>query len=184
MLSRRTLAVALALMAHTSTRSLAQPQGLPLIGMRHDGAAMTPESAAGWRLVYFGYTHCPDVCPMGLHTMSEAITALGPIGERFTPVFVTVDPERDTPQVMGEYVSFFHPRFIGISPAPAQLADMTAAWRVKFEKVPGVNGGAYTVDHTSSIFLLNPIGQIVGRFPHSLDGKEMAQKIKGVLLRA
>lgn len=183
MFSRRSILAALALTpALRAAQSIAQP--LPLRGQGHEGAPVAADELPGWKLVYFGYTHCPDVCPMGLHTMSEAITALGPIGERFTPVFVSVDPERDTPQVMKEYVSFFHPRFIGISPTQAQLAEVTAAWRIKYVKVPGTNGGPYTVDHTSSIFLANPAGQIVGRFPHTLDGKDMAEKIKGVLLRS
>lgn len=162
--------------------ALAQAQaGLPLYGRGADGGEVTVVS--GWRLVYFGYTHCPDVCPMGLFTMSETLKALGPLGERITPVFVTVDPERDTPEAMKEYVGFFHPRFVALSPSAGQLAEMAAAWRIRFQKVERQDGGAYTVDHTSSVFLADPAGVIVGRFPHSLDAEAMANKIRAVFLR-
>lgn len=160
-----------------------QAMALPLMGRGFDGQEINPEAVSGWKLVYFGYTQCPDVCPMGLHTMSETLKLLGPLGERIRPVFVTVDPDRDTPAVMKEYTSYFDPRFVGLSPSAEQLATMTAAWRIKFAKVPGVNGGPYTVDHTSSILLANPAGMVTGRFPHSLDPDQMANKIRSVFLR-
>ena len=153
-----------------------------LTGVRHDGARIGPADLPGWKLVYFGYTHCPDVCPMGLQTMAEAIDALGAVGERITPVFVTVDPERDTPALMKTYVGYFHARFVGLSPSLAELPELAAAWRVKYAKVPGSNPDSYTMDHTASVFLADPAGAVVGRFPHDLGGAAMANKIRSVLL--
>ena len=180
MLDRRTFALIVPLLIAGARPAAAD--GLPIIGQHHDGRALTKADVSGWRMVYFGYTHCPDVCPMGLHTMSEAIRDLGPVGERITPVFITVDPERDTPELMKDYTGYFHPRFVGVTPSAEDLKAMAAIWRIKYVKVEGTEGRSYTVDHTASIFLINPVGMIVGRFPHSLDAKEMANKIRGVLL--
>lgn len=162
----------------SASAALAAP---PLMGTRSDGEPATAEAPGGWRLVYFGYTHCPDVCPTGLQTMSDAITALGPLGERISPVFVTVDPERDPPKVMRDYVAFFHPRMIGITPSPEDLKTMGKAWRVKFARVD-VPGHDYLMDHTAAIFLVDPGGEIAGRFPHDLTSDKLADRIRGVFL--
>lgn len=185
MMDRRSLVLAsLGALAFPLAARAQQQGSLPLLGRGFDGKEIPQSAVSGWKLVYFGYTHCPDVCPMGLHTMSQTLGLLGPLGERITPVFVSVDPERDTPEVMKEYAGYFHPRFVGLSPSAEQLATMAAAWRIKFEKVPGTNGGPYTVDHSSSVLLANPAGAVVGRFPHSLDAAQMADKIRSVFLRS
>ncbi len=165
---------------------LTQPavvSAVELYGLRHDGKTIVDADTPGWKLVYFGYTHCPDVCPMGLQSMTMAVDALGPLGERMTPVFVTVDPERDTPQVLAQYVTYFHPRMVAIAPAPDQLSALCAAWRVKYARVEGKDGRDYTVDHTSTIFLVDPSGAILARLPHDLDGPALANRIRSVILK-
>jgi len=151
---------------------------LTLAGQRHDGADLPAGAPQGWVLAYFGYTLCPDVCPVGLLTMTQALEALGPLAEKVTPVFVTVDPERDRPDVLAQYLSFFHPRFVGLSPTDAQLQAMAKAWRVKYARVEPGEGRPYLMDHTASIFLRDPAGAPAGRFPHGMDAEQMAEKIR------
>ena len=182
MLSRRTVVACLALSSLAPFHATAQGAGLPLSGTNHLGKPMTEADLPGWKLVYFGYTRCPDVCPLGLQTMAEAIDALGPLGERITPVFVTVDPERDTPEALKEYVGFFHARLVGLTPGADKLPEIARAWRVKYARVEQGEGRAYTMDHTASVFLADPGGAIAGRFPHDLGGQGMANKIRSVFL--
>lgn len=174
MLSRR------ALIALTMT-VLATPSRagtLELAGTRHDGSRYDPAAITGWKLVYFGYARCPDVCPVGLQTMSDAIDRLRALGERVTPVFVTVDPERDTPSAMADYVAFFHPRMIGISPSAEELASIAAAWRVRYARVEIGEGRPYLMDHTASVFLVDARGELAARFPHDITADRMAALIQ------
>ena len=168
----------LPLLAGLPRPALAGPR---IMGIDQTGAPVGEALQSGWRLVYFGYTHCPDVCPLGLQTMAEALDALGPLGERLTPIFVTVDPERDTPQVMAGYVTFFHPRLVGITPTADELKSMATAWRVKYAKVEVGEGRPYLMDHTASIFLIDPEGAVAGRLSHNLPADQMAVKIRTVL---
>ena len=151
-----------------------------LSGTDHLGRAVTETSPGGWRLVMFGYTHCPDVCPIGLQTLAETTDALGPLGERITPVFVTVDPARDTPTVMKDFVSMFHPRMIGVTPGEAELATLAAAWRVKYARVESSDRSTYSMDHTATIFLVDPAGTIVRRLPYGAPAKDLADRVKAV----
>ncbi|MER2606121.1 MAG: SCO family protein [Siculibacillus sp.] len=155
--------------------------GPMVLGMRHDGRRLENGDITGWALVYFGYTFCPDVCPLGLQTIAEALDALGPLAEKLTPVFVTVDPERDTPKVLADYVAFFHPRLIGIQPTEAELRTMAKAWRVKYARVEVGEGRPYLMDHTASVMLADPDGNPAGRFPHDLGGARMAEKIRSAM---
>jgi len=153
-----------------------------LYGMRHDGREAAPGEIQGWRLVYFGYTRCPDVCPMSLQSMTLALGELGPIGERITPVFVTLDPERDTPKAVADYVAFFGPRLIGLTPNAEQLARLTKEWRVTYKRVEMKERDSYLIDHTASIFLVDPSGALVGKYPHDLDGAGLAKRIRASML--
>lgn len=153
-----------------------------LFGVRQDGREIAAGDIPGWKLVYFGYTQCPSICPTSLQSMTLALDALGPVGERITPVFVTVDPERDTPKVMADYVSYFHPRMIGLSPHPDQLAALAGAWHVKYARVDFKDKDSYSVDHTATIFLTDPSGAIVGRYPHDLDGPALSDRIRASML--
>lgn len=156
----------------------AAADGLPLFGRRSDGHP-SDETLGGWRIVYFGYTHCPDVCPTGLQAIADAIEALGPLGKAITPIFVTVDPDRDGPEVMRDYVAFFHPRMIGLTPTADELRVMGKAWRIKYAKVD-VPGHDYLMDHTATILLVDPEGQVAGRFSHTLAADALADRIRTV----
>lgn len=180
LLSRLLRAGAFALLA-TLAPAIALAQAT-LSGVDHDGHVVTAQSPGGWRLVMFGYTHCPDVCPLGLQTLTETIDALGALGERFTPVFVTVDPERDTPAVMKEYASMFHPRLVAITPTTPELERMAADWRVKYARVAGRGDADYAMDHTAAIFLVDPSGKILRRLPHDQPGATLAERIRAAML--
>lgn len=182
MWSRRRLLGALSGLAVVAAASSVVAADLVILGVAQDGHDLAPDELAGWRLVYFGYTHCPDVCPLGLQTMAEAIEALGAFGAAITPVFVTVDPERDTPVVMRDYVAFFHPRLVGVTPSAEQLAGMARAWRIRYAKVEVGAGRPYLMDHTASIILADPQGRAAGRFPHDIGGARMADRIRGILM--
>ncbi len=114
-------------------------------------------------LVFFGYTTCPDICPTQLQTMAEAIRHLGPAGDRVQPLFITVDPERDTPRLLHDYVSLFPPRLIGLTGTPERIAAAARAYRVFYRRVPGADGG-YSMDHSGLITLIGPDGRFVTAF--------------------
>jgi protein SCO1 len=114
-------------------------------------------------LVFFGFTHCPDVCPTALFEVSEILRALGPDAERTRALFITVDPERDTPAVMKDYLSSFDPRLIGLTGDPAAIAAVAKSYRVYFKKVPLEQGG-YTMDHTAILYLMDKDGRFVSPF--------------------
>lgn len=179
--SRRLFAVLAAVLCLLAAPSC-PAQAAELFGVRQDGREIAAGDIAGWKLVYFGYTNCPDICPISLQSMGQALDVLGPVGERITPVFVTVDPERDTPGVVAEYVGYFHPRMVGLSPHPDQLATLAAQWRVKYARVELKDKNSYSVDHTAAIFLADPSGAIVGRYPHDLDGGALAERIRASML--
>lgn len=111
-------------------------------------------------LVFFGYTNCPDVCPTTLAEMADVMQKLGADAERLQVLFVTVDPERDTPELLGRYVPAFHPSFIGLSGDKAQTAAVISEFKLFVEKVPAKNGSGYTVDHTAGSYVFDPQGRI------------------------
>jgi protein SCO1/2 len=114
-------------------------------------------------LVFFGFTHCPDVCPTTLFDVSEIFRALGKDAGSARALFVTVDPERDTPAVLKDYLSNFDPHLIGVSGDPAALTAMAKSYRVYFKKVP-LDGGSYTMDHTAIVYLMDKDGRFVAPF--------------------
>jgi protein SCO1/2 len=126
-------------------------------------------------LVYFGYTHCPDVCPMALGTIAAAMHELdSEHGKEIRGIFVSVDPRRDTPEKLQQYAAFFDPRIIGATGTPEQLKKIAAKWRVDF-KVPDMPADAnYEVEHTPFIYLVTPDGQIAALFDEKTDPKEIA----------
>jgi protein SCO1 len=110
--------------------------------------------------VFFGYTHCPDVCPTSLALLADVIQRLGADGERVQTIFVSVDPERDTPAQLGAYVKAFHPSFIGLAGSLEQTAQAAKAFKVFYQKVDDKGDGRYNVDHTAGIYLFDAQGRI------------------------
>ena len=128
----------------------------------HRGRLVTEQDFRGQPVaIFFGFTHCPDVCPTTLTEMTGFIEALGPHAERIHWLFVSVDSERDTPQAMAEYLELFDRRITGLSGTEAQIADVAQSFRVYYRRVP-LEGGSYTMDHSTSIFLLDAEGRFVG----------------------
>lgn len=120
--------------------------------------------------LYFGYTYCPDVCPTTLLLLSDVMGKMGRAADRLAVVFVTVDPERDTPEQMKLYLSSFDPRIRGLTGTAAQVDGMTRAYHVFARRVPDGHGG-YTMDHASSVLLFDPLGHIAGTINYG-DGEE------------
>lgn len=157
--------------------------GGPFSLIAADGASVTDQTYAGKpMLVYFGFTNCPDVCPSGLQIISAALDKLGPKADGITPLFITVDPERDTPQVLGEYVKSFNPRIVGLSGSPQDIAAVTKGYRVYVNKVPNdKEPERYGVDHSSFMYLMNAKGEYVKHFPHTVDVDQLANELAKVL---
>lgn len=110
--------------------------------------------------VFFGFTHCPDVCPTTLATMKAVKERLGPDGERLQVLFVTVDPERDKPDFLAKYVTAFDPTFLGLSGTPEETAQTAKHFKVYYQKVPGNTPETYSIDHTASTYLYDPSGRL------------------------
>lgn len=113
-----------------------------------------------YMLIFFGFTNCPDVCPTTLSVISDALNKLGPKADQVVPVFVTLDPARDTPEALKSYLSSFGPRFVGLTGTPQEIAAIVRAYRVYYQKRE-FGGGAYAIDHSSVIHLMDRNGKYV-----------------------
>ena len=131
-------------------------------------------------LVFFGFTHCPDVCPTTLFDVSEVLRALGPAAKDVHALFITVDPERDTPAVLKDYLSSFDPRVIGVTGDSEAIAAVEKAYRVYAKKVP-LDGGSYTMDHTAIVYLMGKDGRFVTPFNMKRRPNEAAEDLKRYL---
>ena len=110
--------------------------------------------------VFFGFTQCPDVCPTSLTELTQVKQALGPDGDRLQGVFITVDPERDTPPILKEYMAHFDPSFVALRGTPEETAAVAKEFKVYYAKVPGKTPDTYTMDHTAGVYLFDPAGQV------------------------
>ncbi len=150
----------------------------------HNGRTVTEADFRGrFTLVYFGYTYCPDVCPTALTAISEALEILGPDGDGIVPVFVTVDPGRDTPEQLSMYVRHFHPRLVGLTGTAKQVAAAAKAYQVYYAKARGEGTDAddYLMDHTSITYLMGPDGAFRVHFANGTDAESMARRIREFL---
>ena len=161
--------------------ALASAIGGPFRLIDQSGAAIDQRLLLGkWTAVFFGYTSCPDVCPTTLAALGEASAGLGGNRNHFQVVFITVDPERDTPPVLARYLASatFPKGVIGLTGAPAQIAQAAHAYRVFYQKVP--QGGSYVMDHTAVVYLMDP----KGRFVEPLDVSVSPAKISLLINQA
>jgi len=151
----------------------------------HNGKTVTNEDLKGtYSLIYFGYTFCPDVCPTGLQTAVMALDMLpSKQANKVIPVFITVDPERDTPEVMGEYTKHFHEDLVGLTGSPQQVAQAAKVFRVYYKKVEeeGKAADDYLMDHSAFQYLMGPDGKYVTHFPHGITPEDMAKKMKAYI---
>jgi len=138
--------------------------GGPFKLIDQDGRALSDADLKGHPfLVFFGFTHCPDVCPTTLFEVSEVLRALGPDADRTRALFITVDPERDTAPLMKDYLSSFDRHVVGLTGDPVAIAAVAKAYRVYSKKVP-LDGGGYTMDHTAIVYLMDKDGRFVAPF--------------------
>ncbi len=162
----------------TSTSSTLIKSDFDLVD--HTGSSVTDEDLKGrWQLVFFGFTFCPDICPTTLTTVTAVMEGLDSDGDQITPLFITVDPERDTPEVMADYVANFDPRIIGLTGSPEQIAAAAEAFRVYYSKA--VNADApddYSMDHSAFLYLMGPDGEYVTHFSHQEDVETMVASIQ------
>jgi len=146
------------------------------------GNIVTHEDLKGtYTLINFGYTFCPDVCPTGLQTAATALEMLPPeIENKVVSLFITIDPERDTPEVMGEYVKHFHKSLVGLSGSTEQVDKAAKAFRVYYKKVVESEEAQedYLMDHSAFQYLMGKDGKFLTHFPHGIDPAQMAQKLK------
>ena len=149
--------------------------------MDHNGRLVTPEDMLGkYQLIYFGYTYCPDVCPTSLQVMAAALKKLGPLRKRIQPYFITVDPERDTREVLAGYVTYFDQEMIGLTGSRAMIDRLLKEFHVTAEKVPDEGGDPdkYLIDHTASLYLMAPDGRFITKFAHGITPQQLADKLR------
>ena len=157
--------------------------GGPFKLVDQDGRKVTHATYAGKPvLMYFGFSSCPDVCPTDLARIERIARRVQQAsGVAVTPIFVTVDPERDTPAKMKVYVSLFGKDFVGLTGTPAQIKDIAAKYHVYYKKVPYGDKGQYTMDHSTFLFLLDRQGRYVDHFGRAVDEKVVAQRVEADL---
>jgi protein SCO1/2 len=157
--------------------------GGPFTLVAHTGRTVSDSDFLGkYLLVDFGYTYCPDVCPTILHDISAALDELGPDTAAVQPLFITVDPQRDTVEVLADYVAAFHPRLIGLTGTDEQVAQAAKAYRVYFAKAaPAQENEPYLMDHSTFIYLMGPDGQYLTTFNHTTSPQKMALTIKEII---
>lgn len=165
------------------------PEGAAIGGpfelVDHNGRAVTQADFAGkFMLIFFGFTHCPDVCPTELQVMANAMDVLGSDGANVVPVFISVDPERDTPAQIKDYVAAFHPRLVGLTGTPDQIAAVAKAYKVYFAKQPSAGApDEYQVDHTAFVYLMGPDGVLRSMFRSGASAEAIAAEIRTQLRR-
>lgn len=136
-----------------------------------------------YQLIAFGYTFCPDICPTTLAEMARVLERLGPEAARLQPLFITVDPERDSAAVLREYTAFFDPRILGLTGSPALVRRAADNFKVRYEKVrePGAPANRYAVDHSAGLYLLGPDGHFIRKFAYATTPDEIAERIREIM---
>jgi protein SCO1 len=148
-----------------------------------DGKTVTDKDFRGrYMLVFFGFTHCPDICPAELQVMSAALDDLGDKADQVVPVFITVDPERDTPELVTAYVENFGPNFVGLTGSLEAVDKAAKAYRVTYQKFQEEGAGDnYSVDHSALVYLMGPDGKFVTHFPYGTSPEKMAETLRRYL---
>jgi len=160
---------------------LASAIGGPFRLVDQDGKTVTDADLKGkWSLIYFGYTHCPDACPTALNDIAVALDELGPKRAAVRPVFITVDPERDTPEVLKAYVTAFDAPILALTGTPEEIAQAAKGYRVYYAKHPEA-GGDYSMDHSSVIYVMDPQGRFTASFTQQNPPEEIAERLKKLL---
>jgi len=155
--------------------------GGPFALIDQTGKQVTDKDFRGrYMLVFFGFTHCPDVCPAELQVMADALGQLGPKASEIVPVFITLDPERDTPEVVGAYLKNFGPNFVGLTGTPEAIAAAATAYHVAFSKFEykGQDGKtAYSIDHSTLLYLMDKNGDYITHFSFGTPATKMTETL-------
>lgn len=147
-----------------------------------DGQAVSDQDFRGrFQLIAFGYTYCPDICPTTLVDIAELLKQLGADADRVQGIFISVDPERDTPRVLKTYTAFFDARILGLSGTPELVQRAARNYRVRYAKVAGNDDKNYAVDHSAGLYLLSPDGQFLKKFAYGRPVDEILGEIRGFL---
>ena len=158
--------------------------GGPFRLVDQDGRSVTDASYAGkFMLVYFGFTFCPDVCPTELQAMATAVDDLGGPGDMVHPILISIDPARDRPAQLKDYVAAFHPRLVGLSGSSEEIAAAAKAYRVYYAKGPADADGNYVMDHTSFVYLMGPDGKLRSVFRAGTSPEVMAAEMQKQMVR-
>jgi protein SCO1 len=165
-----------------------QTSGKALIGGRftlidQTGKTVTDQDFRGrYMLVFFGFTHCPDICPAELQVMSASLDKLGPKGEQVVPIFITLDPERDTQQAMAEYVKNFGSRFVGLTGSPEAIAAAAKAYRVAYSKFQqDKTKSDYSIDHSALVYLMGKDGEYITHFAYGTPAAKIGDTLRRYL---
>ncbi len=155
------------------------PIGGPFALVDHTGAARTEKDLLGrFAVVNFGFANCPDVCPATLQTISDALELMGPAAQRIRPVFVSVDPARDTPERLKTYKEAFDDRFLMLTGSEAAVARAAKAYKVGYSRMKPAEDGSYMVNHTALIYLMGPDGRYLAHFPFRIAPEKLASALK------
>jgi protein SCO1/2 len=148
-----------------------------------DGRTVTDRTYRGkWELIYFGYSFCPDACPLSLNSITEALSVLGPEADRLQPIFITIDPERDTPAILAQFVANFSPSIVALTGSAADIGAAEKAFGVYAARVNAEDGSKnYFMDHSSFFYLMDPGGRYVATLPVPADGTVLALRLKPYL---
>jgi protein SCO1/2 len=159
------------------------PAGGPFALRDGTGATITDQTFRGrWELVFFGYTYCPDLCPTTLSTIADALHELGPLAAQIQPIFITIDPRRDTPEIVGAYVKNFDPRIVGLTGSPEEIAAVAAEYKVYYAvHKTGDGPDDYLMDHSGFVYLMNPEGKFARVLNGDSSGKVLADKLRPFL---
>lgn len=154
--------------------------GGPFTLVGKDGKTVTDQDFRGRHmLVFFGFTHCPDICPAELQVMASAMDELGSDAKKVVPIFVTLDPERDTPEVVTDYVENFGPEFVGLSGSPEAIASVAKAYRISYQKFQDETmGDNYTIDHSALAYLMGPDGEYITHIPYGTSAPKMTEILR------
>ncbi|KAB1072986.1 SCO family protein [Methylobacterium planeticum] len=179
------LGLALATFDPAARASDAVTVGGPFTLKAPDGTTVTEQTYRGkWLLVYFGYTSCPEICPTTLFNLAAAMKHLGSEASNLQPIFITLDPERDTPVVMGEYVRSFDPRIVGLSGDPREIEAVIRAYGAYVARHAGGSSARDDLlDHSNYIYLMNPAGLFVRAVDPEWSGEEVASKLREIMAR-
>ena len=157
--------------------------GGPFALTSHEGKRLTDADLAGKPFaLFFGFTNCPDICPTTLLELTNRLAELGPDGDKLRLVFVTIDPEQDTPAFLKTYLTNFDSRILGLTGTPTEIADIAKKYRAFYQKVPTSTG--YTMNHEASVYLMNARGRFVGTLSHQEPADVQRSKLKRLVAQS